>query len=46
MLQNGDEIHGILEWYDKACVKLTRNGGSNLLVYKHAIKYMYKESER
>jgi len=46
VLVNGDEIHGTLEWYDKACVKVNRNGGSNLLIYKQAIKYMYKESER
>jgi sRNA-binding regulator protein Hfq len=43
---DGDEIHGTLEWYDKACVKVNRNGGGNLLLYKQAIKYMYKESER
>jgi RNA chaperone Hfq len=47
VLQSGDEVHGVLEWYDKACIKLNRTGGqSNLLIYKHAIKYMYKESER
>jgi host factor-I protein len=44
VLQNGDEVHGTLEWYDKACVKVNRREG-NLLIYKHAIKYMYKESE-
>ena len=44
VLQSGDEVHGVLEWYDKACIKLNRREG-NLLVYKHAIKYMYKESE-
>ncbi|HVZ17851.1 MAG TPA: RNA chaperone Hfq [Terriglobales bacterium] len=46
LLRNGDEIHGTLEWYDKTCVKVNRNGGSNVLIYKQAIKYMYKESER
>ena len=45
VLQSGEEVHGTLEWYDKACIKLTRNGQSNLLIYKQAIKYMYKESE-
>jgi host factor-I protein len=44
--RNGDTVHGVLEWYDRCCLKLNRNGGqSNLLIYKHAIKYMYKESE-
>ena len=47
VLQNGEEVHGVLEWYDRSCLKLTRDGGkSNLLIYKQAIKYMYKESER
>ncbi len=45
VLRSGEEVHGVLEWYDKCCVKLTRNGQSNLLIYKQAIKYMYKESE-
>ena len=45
VLQDGEEIHGILEWYDKSCIKVTRGGQSNLLIYKPSIKYMYKESE-
>ena len=46
VLRSGEEVHGVLEWYDKCCIKLTRNGSqSNLLIYKQAIKYMYKESE-
>jgi host factor-I protein len=45
VLRSGEQVHGVLEWYDKSCIKLTRSGGSNLLIYKQAIKYMYKESE-
>ncbi len=45
VLNDGEEIHGLIEWYDKNCIKLTRNGGANLLIYKPAIKYMYKEEE-
>lgn len=45
VLQDGEEIHGIIEWYDKSCIKLTRTGQSNLLIYKPSVKYMYKESE-
>ena len=46
MLNDGEEIHGIIEWYDKCCIKLTRSAGlSNLLIYKPSIKYMYKEAE-
>jgi len=45
VLGDGEEIHGMIEWYDKSCIKVNRNGQSNLLIYKPAIKYMYKEGE-
>lgn len=45
VLQDGEEIHGVIEWYDKCCLKVNRNGSPNLLIYKPAIKYMYKASE-
>jgi host factor-I protein len=45
VLQDGEEVHGVIEWYDKYCLKVNRIGASNLLVYKPSIKYMYKESE-
>jgi sRNA-binding regulator protein Hfq len=44
--REGERLRGIIEWYDKSCIKLNRAGGqSNLLVYKSAIRYMYKEGE-
>lgn len=42
ILRDGEELHGVIEWYDKGCIKLNRDDGPNLLVYKHFIKYMYK----
>jgi host factor-I protein len=46
VLQDGEEIHGVIEWYDKNCIKLNRPGSQpNLLIYKLNIKYIYKESE-
>jgi len=45
VLQDDEEIHGIIEWYDKYCLKVNREGEPNLLIYKPSIKYMYKESE-
>src|ERR1700720_616921 len=45
VLRDGEEIHGMIEWYDKSCLKVSRNGQSNLLIYKPAIKYMFKEGE-
>lgn len=46
VLQDGEELHGVIEWYDKHCIKLTRESGHpNLMIYKPAIKYMFKEDE-
>ncbi len=45
VLRDGEMVNGVIEWYDKCCIKLTRPGHGNLLIYKQAIKYMYKESE-
>ena len=46
VLRDGEEIHGIIEWYDRNCLKVNReDGGPNLMIYKPAIKYMYKEGE-
>lgn len=46
VLQDGEEIEGVIEWYDKQCIKVNRAGGHpNVLIYKPSIKYMYKVSE-
>jgi host factor-I protein len=46
VLRDGEEVHGIIEWYDRICIKVNREAGEpNLMIYKPAIKYMYKESE-
>jgi sRNA-binding regulator protein Hfq len=44
-LIDGEEIHGVIEWYDKNCIKVNRETEPNLLIPKHVIKYMYKEDE-
>jgi host factor-I protein len=45
VLRDGEQLHGVIEWYDKTCLKVNRTGAPNLVVYKPAIKYMYKEGE-
>ena len=46
VLRDGEEVRGIIEWYDRNCIKVNRdNGEPNLMIYKPAIKYMFKESE-
>ena len=44
-LIDGEEIRGVIEWYDKNCIKVHRSDGPNLLVPKHVIKYIYKQNE-
>ena len=46
VLKDGEELHGIIEWYDKCSLKLNRDGAPNLLIFKPNIKYMYKASDR
>ncbi len=45
VLRDGEEVHGYIEWYDKHCIKLNRAGAANLMIYKPAIKYLFKEGE-
>lgn len=41
-LTDGEVVEGVVEWYDRTCIKLNRDGAPNLLLYKHCIKYIYK----
>jgi sRNA-binding regulator protein Hfq len=45
VLMDGEVLRGVVEWYDRDCIKLTRFGSPNLLVYKQTIKYVYKDGE-
>lgn len=45
MLKDGEQVQGIIEWYDRSCIRVTRNGGGSLLIYKPAIRYIYKVGE-
>jgi len=45
LLNDGEEIHGFIEWYDRNCIKVNREGAPNLMIYKPSIKYMFKEGE-
>lgn len=42
VMKDGEVLHGTIEWYDKCCLKINRDEGPNLLVYKPMIKYLYK----
>jgi sRNA-binding regulator protein Hfq len=42
VLKDGETLEGVIEWYDKCCLKVNREGAPNLLIFKPNIKYMYK----
>lgn len=44
VLDDGQQLEGCIEWYDKDTIKV--RGAQRTLVYKSAIKYMYKAGER
>ncbi len=44
ILEDGETLHGVLEWHDRCSIKL-RAGRHRILVYKAALKYMYKTSD-
>ena len=43
VLTDGELLRGTIEWYDRDCIKLTRSGSPNLLIYKQVVKYVYKD---
>ena len=44
-LTDGEDIRGIIEWYDKHCIKVNRTSEPNLVIPKQNIKYLFKENE-
>ena len=44
VLEDGEELRGVIQWYDKCVVKL-RVGRNRVMIYKSGIKYLYKASE-
>jgi sRNA-binding regulator protein Hfq len=45
VLKDGEKLRGVIEWYDKHCLKINRVKEPNVLVPKHNIKYLYKQEE-
>ncbi len=43
---DGEKIEGFIDWYDELVVKIRREDKPNLLIYKHAIKYIMKDEEK
>lgn len=43
VLEDGEKLEGQIEWYDRGVLKV--RGRAKMLIYKTAIKYMYKLGE-
>lgn len=42
-MEDGEEVAGIIEYYDQSFIRLTRKGEPNLFIFKHDIKYLQEE---
>jgi sRNA-binding regulator protein Hfq len=41
-LTDNEEVDGVIEYYDTSFIRLTRQDGPNLFIFKHDIKYLYE----
>lgn len=39
-MMDGEEVSGVIEYYDQSFIRLTREGAPNLFIFKHDIKYL------
>src|SRR6478672_11198959 len=46
VLEDGEEIEGTIEWYDRGALKINRRSAPNLLLLKRNVKYMFKAEDR
>jgi host factor-I protein len=43
-MEDGEEVRGVIEYYDLSFIRLTREGEPNLFIFKHDIKYIQEDS--
>ena len=43
-MHDGEEVVGVIEYYDQSFIRLTRDGAPNLFIFKHDIKYLQEET--
>jgi sRNA-binding regulator protein Hfq len=41
-LADNEEVRGVVEYYDRRFIRLTRAHAPNLFIFKHDIKYLYE----
>jgi RNA chaperone Hfq len=44
VLEDGEELKGVIEWFDRNAIRL--RGKGRIMIYKDAIRYMYKMGEQ
>ena len=42
-MADGEEVAGVIEYYDQSFILLTRKGEPNLFIFKHDIKYLQED---
>lgn len=45
-LMDGEVVQGWVEYYDRNMIRLTRDDGPNLFIYKHEIMYIEEEAAK
>lgn len=45
-LHSGEQFYGWIEYYDVAMVRLTRDDGPNLFIFKHEIMFIAEDNGR
>ena len=40
---DGEDVSGVIEYYDHSFIRLTREGEPNLFIFEHDIKYLQEE---
>ena len=43
VMEDGETVEGCIEWYDRHALKV--RGRTRMLIYKSAVKFMYKQGE-
>lgn len=43
-MADGEEVVGVIEYYDYSFIRITRAGKPNLFIFKHDIKYLTEEA--
>jgi host factor-I protein len=43
-MSDGEEVVGVIEYYDQSFIRITRDGLPNLFIFKQDIKYLQEEA--